>query len=171
MAFTVDGGFLVARPCDRWPHYLFCAGGSACRADADSLLLIELRKIEPREAFRIEDAVDRDDLAVRNREPHHREGSPLVERDYTRRAIDERRTFHDGRLRESDYRTCNLGGPTPNERRRATLLAAVGSQHHVGIQHCHERVEVAVVRCREECVDNLSLTGDVGVRRGDGRTS
>ena len=132
-----------------------------------SLLRIESGKIETGEAFGIEDAVDRDDLAARNRERHHRERSPVVDRDHARRAIDERRTFQYGTVCDSEYGPCDLGGPTTNDRRCTTLLAAVGSQHHVGIQHGHERVEVAVVRRCEERVDDLSLTGEVRVWSGD----
>jgi hypothetical protein len=100
---------------------------------------------------------------VRNRKPHHHEGPPVGHDDNPRGAIDERRNFDCGRLRRGDCSTRHFGRSTANERQCTPPFAAIRSQHHVGIQNCHERVKVAAVRRREERIDDLSLTSEVGV--------
>jgi len=56
-----------------------------------------------------------------------------------------------------------------DERTKPPPFTAIGPQHHIRIQHRDERVEVSVAR-GEECIDDLSLTGEVGIRKSDGRT-
>jgi hypothetical protein len=66
---------------------------------SDSGCTLEASQIEPGEAFRIEEAVNLDDLAARNRKPHHHQGPPVGHDDNPRGAIDERRNFDCGGLR------------------------------------------------------------------------
>jgi hypothetical protein len=65
----------------------------------------EASQIEPRQAFRIEEAVNLDNPAARNRRPHHGEGPPLGYDDNPRGAINERRNFDCGGLRLHGERT------------------------------------------------------------------
>jgi hypothetical protein len=58
---------------------------------SDSGRTIGASQIEAHEAFRIEEAVNLDDLAARNRKLHHHEEPPVGHDDNPRGAIDERR--------------------------------------------------------------------------------
>jgi hypothetical protein len=132
----------------------------------DSGHTIEASQIEPREAFRIEEAVNLDEIAARNRKPHHHEGPPVGHDDNPRGAIDECGNFDCGGVRRRDRSTRHFGRSTANERQCTPPFPAIRSQHHVGIQHCHEGVKVAAVCRREERIDDLSLTSEVGSGAG-----
>jgi hypothetical protein len=98
---------------------------------SDSGRTIEASQIEPREAFRIEEAVNLDDLAARNRKPSPRRAARGHD-DNSRGAIDERRNFDCGGLRRRDRSTRNFGRSTANERQCTPRFPAIRSQHHVG---------------------------------------
>jgi hypothetical protein len=80
-----------------------------------------------------EQAVNLDDCAARNREPHHHERPPVGHDDNPRGAIDERRNLDGGRLRGRDRRPRHVDRATTNERECTTLFSAIRSLHHVGI--------------------------------------
>ena len=130
---------------------------------SDSRRTPEASQIEPREAFRIEEAVNLHDLPAHNREPHHHERPLVGHDDNSRGAVDEHRNLDGGGLRRGERRTRHFCRSSANQRQCTALFPAIRSQHHIGIQHRHERVEVAAVRRREEGIDDLSLTREVGV--------
>jgi hypothetical protein len=82
-------------------------------------------KIEPRKAFWIEEAVNRDDLAASNREPHHGERPPVDHGDNPCGAIDERSMQNSERLRRCERRTRHFARSTANERKCTALFPAV----------------------------------------------
>jgi hypothetical protein len=71
-------------------------------------------QVEQREALRIEKAVSLDDLAARNRKPHHRERPPVGQDDHPGGAIDERRNGP----RSNSGRAGSFRLPPPQESRR-----------------------------------------------------
>ena len=100
---------------------------------SDSGGTIKDSQIEPREAFRIEEAVNLDDLAARNRKPHYDEGPPVGHDDNPRGAIDERRILTAAGCADVIAVMRHFGGSTANQRQCTPLFPAIRSQHHVGI--------------------------------------
>jgi hypothetical protein len=82
-------------------------------------------KIEPRKAFWIEEAVNRDDLATSNRKPHQCERPPLDHGESPSGTIDEHRMQNSQRLRRSECRTRHFARATANERHCTALLPAI----------------------------------------------
>jgi hypothetical protein len=104
--------------------------------------VVEHVQVEPRHAFRVGEEVDLDDLPVLDGEGADGEGPAVPERNSPGGAVDERAPD-----RQVD--------PRPQERLAGNVLrtlnvvrlaghAEVGSEHHIGIEHGDERVEVAL---------------------------
>ena len=107
--------------------------------------------------------VDLDDLALGDGESHHRERPSADGDDHPGRPVDQGGS-HDAR---PGWQTAGLAGDgrraTDHHRGGGAPGAEVGSQHDVGIEQRDEGVEVAPARGREEGVDHLSLTSEIGV--------
>jgi len=53
---------------------------------------------------------------------------------------------------------------TDHRRGRGALGAPVGAQHDIGIEQRNEGIEITAARSREEGIDHVSLTSEIGVR-------
>jgi hypothetical protein len=123
--------------------------------------MAEDRRGDPSDPFRIGDRGNLDDPAVDHREGHDCDRSATDADDGSGRAV------HEGGLDERAREAAGLAGDCPcaavDDRGGAVLCAEVGSQHDVGMEDRQESIEIAFVGRLEERVDDLALTGQVGV--------
>ena len=104
-------------------------------------------------------------LPFDDREPHHRERAAVGDDDHTGGAVDEGGATHGiGRAKVIACRATR-SRPASRDSAAGRSGAAVGADHHVGVEHGHQRVEVTVAGGGEEGVDRVALPAEVGVGR------
>ena len=129
--------------------------------------VVEDRQIELPETRGVGDHLDLGDLPVGERDAERPKQPSTRGQDGAHRTVDERRPCELRAPRKGD----RLPGPDPRtvDLARCARRHGVGTNHDVRIEHRDERVEVTGARGCEERVDDLSLTGELGVgNRGRG---
>jgi hypothetical protein len=115
--------------------------------------------------FGIGDRVDLGDLAVDDREAHHGDGPPAHGDDHSGCPV------HQGWVQLRDPQAAREPSEClPGDSRRAAdrhgscaASAGIDPQHHAGIEHGDESVEIAPARSGEEGIHHLALAGQIGV--------
>jgi hypothetical protein len=132
---------------------------------------IKDRQVDPAEARRVSDDVDRDDLLVRELEGQCHKQPSTRSHDNSYSSVHERQLRKPGTPRE-DERLLGHGPCTayfPRCARRHSR--AVGSHHDIWVEHRKKRGEVTAAGGSQEGFDNFALAGEIGVRdRGCPRT-
>jgi hypothetical protein len=120
-------------------------------------------KVEVAEAFGIGDCLDLDDFSVCDAEAKHHEEAAAWGYDNTDCSVDE------CWLCCTSTAACcavGYGGCAADLCRRVRRQGSgVVSKDGVWIEYCEKRLKVTAARGRQECVDDLSLTGEIGVGR------
>jgi hypothetical protein len=116
---------------------------------------------EPGPAVWVGDRVELDDLALGDGEGDHGVGPPVHPQDGAGRTVDQGRVHLGGgagaleRLAGDGGCSTGHGGPARAAR------AEVGTDHHLGVEHGHQGVEVARAAGGEEGVPHGSLPGQI----------
>jgi hypothetical protein len=112
---------------------------------AGSRSVVEDGEVEAAEALMVDDGVDLHDLAAPDSETHDRDGPPLDSDHHPRRPVHQNRPLCCEGLRDRERPTGHGGRAAEYHGSIRTRGSTVGSQDHVGIGDCHERIEVAGV--------------------------
>jgi hypothetical protein len=121
---------------------------------------------EPGPAVWVGDRVELDDLALGDGEGDHGVGPPVHPQDGTGRTVDQGRVHLGGGAGALDRLAGDGGCSTGHGGPARAARAEVGTDHHLGVEHGHQGVEVARAAGGEEGVHHGSLPGQITLWRG-----